>query len=91
MLSNDATKEANKVKSEEDVSNTNDDQTKKNGNQSRFYVKKNESNESNCPVKLVKQSGKLYPRNCEDCRKYLRNNNDFRKHIEGCMIAKYCK
>ena len=29
-----------------------------------------------------------YPRNCEHCTKYLRNNSDFRKHIVNCMMAR---
>ena len=34
---------------------------------------------------------KHYPKDCEDCGKHLRNHDDLRKHIEACMIAKYCK
>ena len=29
-----------------------------------------------------------YPRNCEYCGKYLRNNMDFRKHIVACVMAR---
>ena len=35
-------------------------------------------------VKLKNQ----YPRNCEDCGKYLRSNIDFRKHIVACVMAR---
>ena len=28
-----------------------------------------------------------YPRQCEKCDKYLRNNLDFRKHVVACMMA----
>jgi hypothetical protein len=29
-----------------------------------------------------------YPRNCEKCDKYLRNNTDFRKHVVACVMAR---
>jgi hypothetical protein len=29
-----------------------------------------------------------YPRNCETCDKYLRNNLDFRKHVVACIMAR---
>ena len=29
-----------------------------------------------------------YPRNCEKCEKYLRNNTDFRKHVVACVMAR---
>ena len=29
-----------------------------------------------------------YPRHCEKCEKYLRNNLDFRKHVVACMMAR---
>ena len=29
-----------------------------------------------------------YPRNCEDCGKYLRSSIDFRKHIVACVMAR---
>jgi hypothetical protein len=35
-------------------------------------------------VKLRSQ----YPRNCETCDKYLRNNLDFRKHVVACIMAR---
>ena len=35
-------------------------------------------------VKLKNQ----YPRNCEDCGKYLRSSIDFRKHIVACVMAR---
>ena len=35
-------------------------------------------------VKLRNQ----YPRNCETCDKYLRNNLDFRKHVAACIMAR---
>ena len=28
-----------------------------------------------------------YPRHCDKCEKYLRNNLDFRKHVVACMMA----
>ena len=28
-----------------------------------------------------------YPRHCEDCKRYLRNNTDFRKHVVACMMS----
>ena len=84
--------EGKESKSVKDILETKDEQicNKKEVNEAKFNeVKK----ESNYPIKVIKQNerGKQYPRNCEDCRKYLRNNNDFRKHIEGCILAKYCK
>ena len=35
-------------------------------------------------VKLKSQ----YPRRCEDCDKYLRDNNDFRKHVVACVMSR---
>ena len=29
-----------------------------------------------------------YPRHCEDCKRYLRNNTDFRKHVVACMMSR---
>ena len=29
-----------------------------------------------------------YPRHCADCRKYLRNNTDFRQHVVACVMAR---
>ena len=29
-----------------------------------------------------------YPRNCEDCKKYLRNSLDFRKHVVDCLMSR---
>ena len=29
-----------------------------------------------------------YPRHCEDCKIYLRNNTDFRKHVVACMMSR---
>ena len=29
-----------------------------------------------------------YPRYCDKCDKYLRNNLDFRKHVVACMMAR---
>ena len=37
------------------------------------------------PAEVVKSH---YPRHCEDCQKYLRNNLDFRKHVVACMMAR---
>ena len=46
---------------------------------------------SSAQVKVTKQNEKWkqYPKNCDDCGKFLRNHGDFRKHVEGCMIAKF--
>ena len=33
-------------------------------------------------------SKKNYPRTCEHCSKFLRNNEDFRKHIVSCMMSR---
>jgi hypothetical protein len=48
---------------------------------------------ANTEVELVNQNAqrRKYPKDCEDCGKYLRNHDDLRNHIEACMIAKYCK
>ena len=29
-----------------------------------------------------------YPRDCQHCDKFLRNHNDFRKHVVDCMMAR---
>ena len=29
-----------------------------------------------------------YPRNCDSCKKYLRNSLDFRKHVVACVMAR---
>ena len=29
-----------------------------------------------------------YPRHCEKCDKYLRNNTDFRKHVVACVMSR---
>ena len=29
-----------------------------------------------------------YPRHCEKCDKYLRNNTDFRRHVVACMMSR---
>ena len=34
------------------------------------------------------KSKSQYPRNCETCDKYLRNNLDFRKHVVACIMAR---
>ena len=28
-----------------------------------------------------------YPRNCEKCNRYLKNNTDFRKHVVACVMS----
>ena len=47
----------------------------------------------NSDIKIAELEGpsdfkKYYPRNCEHCSKFLRNNSDFRKHIVSCMMAR---
>jgi hypothetical protein len=40
--------------------------------------------------RAVIDNGKLksqYPRNCEKCDRYLRNNLDFIKQVVACMMA----
>ena len=39
------------------------------------------------PTEVVKVKSQ-YPRHCEDCNKYLRNNTDFRKHVVPCMMSR---
>ena len=41
-------------------------------------------------MKIQKEKRKLYPKDCEDCGNFLKTNFDMRKHIEACMIAKFC-
>ena len=45
--------------------------------------------QANSKADLESQSLKnYYPRNCQHCSEFLRNNSDFRKHIVGCMMAR---
>lgn len=34
------------------------------------------------------KSKSQYPRRCEDCDKFLRDNNDFRKHVVACVMSR---
>jgi hypothetical protein len=47
-----------------------------------------ETNELHRAVIDNVKSKSQYPRNCETCDKYLRNNLDFRKHVEACIMAR---
>ena len=34
------------------------------------------------------KSKSQYPRQCEDCDKFLRDNKDFRKHVVACVMSR---
>jgi hypothetical protein len=42
----------------------------------------------NPELDIHSKSKNQYPRNCERCSKFLRNHNEFRKHVVSCIMAR---
>ena len=57
-------------------------------NDNEYLENREKPKESDKPVVENVKPKCQYPRNCEKCDKYLRNNLDFRKHIVACMMAR---